>query len=57
MNATPHTPGEPPLADKADQELKLAVVHLAKFSGLFLILFLLVKTFIIEGCPVNGPSM
>ena len=39
------------------QEVKREIIELIKMVALFLVLFMLLKTFIIEGYEVQGPSM
>jgi signal peptidase I len=51
---------EPPRPDTQAlprQEVKREVIELAKMVVLFLVLFLLLKTFVLEGYEVQGPSM
>ncbi|MCC6142642.1 MAG: signal peptidase I [Candidatus Hydrogenedentes bacterium] len=53
-NLEPHRP-EPQALPR--QEVKREVIELAKMVVLFLVLFLLLKTFVLEGYEVQGPSM
>lgn len=39
------------------QEVKREIIELVKMVALFLILFMILKTFVIEGYEVQGPSM
>ncbi|MFP4502870.1 MAG: signal peptidase I [Candidatus Hydrogenedentota bacterium] len=52
-SAEAEAPSAPPAADKLRHELW----DLVKAVVLFLVLFLLMKTFVIEGYPVHGDSM
>lgn len=55
MSAEGNTPGTETRADAA--LIKREVVELVKTVVLFLVLFLLVRTFVVEGYPVHGDSM
>jgi len=46
-----------PSAQHPNQEVKREIIELVKMIALFLVLFLLLKTFVIEGYEVQGPSM
>lgn len=46
-----------PTAQHPNQEVKREIIELVKMIALFLVLFLLLKTFVIEGYEVQGPSM
>lgn len=43
--------------ERAQRELKHELFQVGKLVGLFLVLFLLLQTFVVEWVPVNGPSM
>lgn len=63
MTNTPVTPAELPSGAPAPQppaprhEVKREILELVKMVVLFLVLFVLLKTFVIEGYEVQGPSM
>ena len=63
MSIDPVAPVEPTPGDAStppsspQHEIKREVIELVKMVVLFLVLFVLLKTFVIEGYEVQGPSM
>ncbi len=57
MTAPDSKPGLAATNPPPRQEVKREVVELVKMVALFLVLFLFLKTFVVEGYEVQGPSM
>lgn len=56
MSAPNPTANADPVRNQG-QEVKREIIELVKMVALFLILFMILKTFVIEGYEVQGPSM